>query len=1055
MADPPKKAMYSIFQRRPKPPPAAAPPQAAPAVDDPVPPPPAPLVAATPVEPPAPTQKKPAASLKSPKPLAVTGSTSSRVDTPTDGSIVLSDDDDEDGTDGSATATSSVGSKRSTRAKADKPKAKKAKKVVEDSDDDLVIVDTAAGRKKRGKPVDGKAKKGKAVAESPKKKNGKKRDNGSSTIDLTLSPTRSSASSSFGTGFAPLHETYKKDRERRKANEGVEARWPTREEHGDRVVEREQPTEAQKRAAALRSRRRSTVEADEKGKGKAREEQDGDFLADYRRQIDEPSFPGPSSAVSPTLYETHPLSSVPALAPSFPPHPLLNRLAAPLQSPSATSPVFSRPGDAGRPPEDKLWTVKYGPQKAEEVLGSYSGASAMHLREWLEELKVQSAHEDAKENKRRRPINRGITKPKKKKKKRNLDDFIASSSDEDDNAGPPDLSGYYDLDDVDPPGSSTASDDDELFPSSRRSPASVFPSLTNLLLLHGPHGSGKTSTVHAVAAELGYEVFEVFPGMGKRRAQDLERYVGDVGKNHLVRASPRKANGGMVNLFSMFGKQGEKGKGRKKAEDGEGDVEMKEAAKETKAPTQSLILFDEVDVLYTQEHDFWQGVVALAKESRRPIIMTCTDYSLVPFADLALQKVAHPSRSHLPAQDYLDFAPPEPALAIPYLQLISLLEGHLVAPSTLSQLYEDFSSPALYPPYLAQTQPGERPLPHPMSKAPLKGGGDLRKAVMQLEGELAWRGGLGKAQVGDDETRWQVGGLRVPKREGEEEEDVEVKKVEGGLTQLDGGTTLDPALEGLKRATVAAEALSAADALVDRRIRVFLEDDDSGRFTTTADLELSYPLLEPFTPRSAVDNKRGMLPFLGAESAMAHEMRTLATRVWRKAARFGQREDEELEDKRAAFGFSLAQLTQLQQKPEHCLIHPPWAPLLPHPVSSILYRPFLRAITLADDAHEAASGLAAASTSADAGGSGAGGVAARVRRSGRNQKKDEGRYERKLPWQSKVEADWLRGSGFPGQDDTVVLPPPEVAEVKVEDPAPSSQGEVVVKKSRTIEDDEE
>ncbi|ORY80274.1 hypothetical protein BCR35DRAFT_259765, partial [Leucosporidium creatinivorum] len=60
--------------------------------------------------------------------------------------------------------------------------------------------------------------------------------------------------------------------------------------------------------------------------------------------------------------------------------------------------------------------------------------------------------------------------------------------------------------------------------------------LTNLILLKGPHGSGKTSTVHAVANELNWSVFEVYPGIGKRGAKDIERYVGDVGKNHMVRS---------------------------------------------------------------------------------------------------------------------------------------------------------------------------------------------------------------------------------------------------------------------------------------------------------------------------------------------------------------------------------------------------------------------------------------------------------------------------------------------------------------------------------------
>lgn len=123
--------------------------------------------------------------------------------------------------------------------------------------------------------------------------------------------------------------------------------------------------------------------------------------------------------------------------------------------------------------------------------------------------------------------------------------------------------------------------------------------------------------MHAVARELNFEVFEVFPGMGRRGAKDLERYVGDVGRNHVVLGgSPRKggAAGGAAggNVAAMFKRLqakveagpdasrpalGTKGKGKERVDDEVQD----------KGPTQSLILVDEVDVLFKGEEDFWQG----------------------------------------------------------------------------------------------------------------------------------------------------------------------------------------------------------------------------------------------------------------------------------------------------------------------------------------------------------------------------------------------------------------------------------------------------------------
>jgi hypothetical protein len=61
-----------------------------------------------------------------------------------------------------------------------------------------------------------------------------------------------------------------------------------------------------------------------------------------------------------------------------------------------------------------------------------------------------------------------------------------------------------------------------------------FSTLTNTILLEGPPGSGKTSTIYACAEELGWDVFEVYPGIGKRSGVNISSLIGDVGTNHLV-----------------------------------------------------------------------------------------------------------------------------------------------------------------------------------------------------------------------------------------------------------------------------------------------------------------------------------------------------------------------------------------------------------------------------------------------------------------------------------------------------------------------------------------
>ncbi|QSS55139.1 telomere length regulation protein elg1 [Histoplasma capsulatum var. duboisii H88] len=345
--------------------------------------------------------------------------------------------------------------------------------------------------------------------------------------------------------------------------------------------------------------------------------------------------------------------------------------------------------------DDSLWTQKYAPNGADSVL--QLGTEALVLKRWLRNLTVSTVSSGASEDdgKQTKKIPGESAKRKKRRKRpKDLDEFIVSSDDD----APPQM------DEI-----GTPNDEDELAGgvtiSNKRtvvrsdSPIgdtkSVFENrlVANSILISGPSGCGKTAAVHAVAKELGFEIFEINAG-SRRSARDVVERVGNMTQNHLVQLL------GQVNdksrtapsLKSMFsthnsepGKQSTVktffGRNMNTPETKREDMDDEPAfsrrgplPKAQPSQKQSLILLEEVDILFEEDKQFWSGVLTLISQSKRPVILTCNDERLVPLEQLKPHAI-------------LRFRQPPRDLAVDYLLLLAANEGHILDREWISELY--------------------------------------------------------------------------------------------------------------------------------------------------------------------------------------------------------------------------------------------------------------------------------------------------------------------------------------------------------------------------------
>ncbi|KAI1161927.1 hypothetical protein F5B18DRAFT_626346 [Nemania serpens] len=331
--------------------------------------------------------------------------------------------------------------------------------------------------------------------------------------------------------------------------------------------------------------------------------------------------------------------------------------------------------------ESVAWAQKYAPTSARCVL--QSGREAELLRDWLQTLKVQAVDTGASEN-ASRPKN--TSAPRKKRRHKKLEGFVVSSDEEanemdeiSDNEPEWFLHGGRDA-------KKTVVRSGDTFDRGKLSSR-----LTNAVLLSGPHGCGKSATVYAIAKELDFEVFEINAG-ARRSGRDLLERVGDMTRNHLVSHQQKdesRGDGAVDDEVAKDLKSGKQGtmtsffqlKSAQPAKQSRADqtpgvsVPVSQEKKPSRDQKQSLILLEEVDVLYEEDKQFWATVISMIAQSKRPFIMTCNNESVVPLQNLKLHGIFR-------------FSPPPTDLAVDMLLLIAANEGHALGRHAIEALYE-------------------------------------------------------------------------------------------------------------------------------------------------------------------------------------------------------------------------------------------------------------------------------------------------------------------------------------------------------------------------------